>query len=188
MPPLPAEDQRTLQATGARRKAPRVPSRTSVVETLRALGNEGGGLVALLDADAIGGERHLLSAWAHLGRARARGEGRLRDRAAEFALYVAGDDQLPRALAKVGVSDSTEGFVLVAEKPRSVSQLLIRFDLDPDPTVYPRPPGESTLERLGITESDRATVSRSSWEGLILERVALIELTAPHAGSPGAKH
>jgi tRNA threonylcarbamoyladenosine modification (KEOPS) complex Cgi121 subunit len=150
--------------------------RSEIVQTLRRLAEESPKLVALFDARAIAGERHLLSAWAHRERARARGEARLRDRAAELALFVAGDDQLPRALGKVGVGDETERFVLVAEKPRSVSETLASFDLEEDPKAYPKAPDETTLERLGIGEAERGTIPRAGWEGLVLERVALVDM------------
>ena len=187
MPPLPPPEDRTLRAVGARRSAPGVPSVGSIVATLRALAQESGGLVALFDAGAIAGERHLFSAWAHLGRARGRGETRLRDRGAELALFVAGDDQLPRALAKVGVSAGTEEFVLVAEKPLDPATLLARFDLVPADDVYPRPPTAGTLERLGITTGERTTVPTAAWEGLVLERVAMVELTPPAGRAPTKK-
>ena len=188
MTPLPPPEERTLRAAGARRVRPGVPSTAAIVATLRALSKESPALVALLDARAIAGERHLLSAWAHLGRARGRSEGRLRDRGAEFALYVAGDDQLPRALAKVGVSDSTEQFVLVAERPLDPVELLPRFELEPDPAAFPRPVDEALLERLGIEEAERRAVPPAAWEGLVLERVALLELSAPAAHPAPTKH
>ena len=175
-PPLPAPESRTLQAIGARRESPGAPDLPTLIRTLRAVGAEGEGLVMLFDARSIAGEAHLLSAWAHLGRARARGEARLRDRGAELALYVAGDDLLPRALAKVGVSPETETFVLVAERPRSVPTLLETFGLVADPSVYPRAPDETTLDRLGIDAQARSAVPRAAWDGLVLERVALLEL------------
>ncbi|MGP8135074.1 MAG: KEOPS complex subunit Cgi121, partial [Thermoplasmata archaeon] len=137
MPPLPAPEERALRAVGARRRAPGAPTVPEVIRTLRGIAQESPALVALFDGDAIAGERHLLSAWAHLGRSRGRGEARLRDRGAEFALYVAGDDQLPRALAKVGVTDATERCVLVAERPLDPVALLERFSLVADPSAYP---------------------------------------------------
>ena len=165
-----------------------MPSTADLVRTLRALAQETEALVALFDADAIAGERHLLSAWAHLGRARGRGEARLRERGAEFALYVAGEDQLPRALARVGVTDASERFVVVAERPGDPAVLLDRFRLVPDPTAYPRPVEARTLDRLGITEVERATVPTTAWEGLVLERVALVDLTAAGGRASAAKH
>jgi tRNA threonylcarbamoyladenosine modification (KEOPS) complex Cgi121 subunit len=174
--PLPPLDTRTLQATGARRTRAGEPDAGELVRRLRREGTAGEGIVMLFDARAIAGEAHLLSAWAHLGRARARGEARLRDRGAELALYVAGDDQLPRALAKVGVGPDTEAFVLVAERPRVLDDLLAAFGLEPSPPAYPRAADETTLDRLGIGPADRSAVPRGAWDGLVLERVALLEL------------
>ncbi|HXY47248.1 MAG TPA: KEOPS complex subunit Cgi121 [Thermoplasmata archaeon] len=181
--PLPPPEERALRAVGARRRVPRTPSISEIIGTLRELNRDAESLVALFDACAIAGERHLLSAWAHLGRARSRGEARLRDRGAELALYVAGDDQLPRALAKVGISESTDQFVLVVERPREPAELLSRFGLIEDPSVYPRPPDASTLDRLGIGPDERSAVSAAAWEGLVLERVAMLDLTVPSGRS-----
>jgi len=188
MVPLPSPEERPIRAVGARRARTGCPTTLMIVRTLREIAKESPALVALFDARAVAGERHLLSAWAHLGRARGRGETRLRDRGAEFALYVAGDDQLPRALAKVGVSDSTEQFVLVTERSQDPVALLNRFELTPDPSAYPRPVDESVLERLGIESAERSAVPASGWEGLVLERVALLDLSAPAAHPPSQKH
>ncbi len=183
--PLPPPEERALRAAGARRAAGGAPSSGELVKALRTLAGEGGGLVALLDAEAIAGERHLFSAWAHLGRSRQRGGARLRDPSAEFVLYVAGDDQLPRALAKVGVGEATQQFVVVAERPRDPDDLIRTFGLTPDPSAYPRPVTAALLERLGITAADRAAVPESAWEGLVLERVALVDLSSG-SGRPSA--
>jgi tRNA threonylcarbamoyladenosine modification (KEOPS) complex Cgi121 subunit len=188
LPPLPKPEERSLRAVGARRTAPGAPSTGDLVRTLRDLGRDSKTLVALFDAGAIAGERHLLSAWAHLGRSRGRGETRLRERGAEFALYVAGEDQLPRALARVGVTDATEQFVVVAERPLDPVELVTTFGLLPDPSAYPRPVEAGLLERLGITEVERAAVPPSAWEGLVLERVALVDLTTPSGHGTTAKH
>ncbi|HTS33574.1 MAG TPA: KEOPS complex subunit Cgi121 [Thermoplasmata archaeon] len=188
MPPLPPPSERTLQAAGARRPAPGSPTTGELVKLLRTVSQETPSLAAVFDARSIAGERHLLSAWAHLGRSRGRGEPRLRDRGAEYALYVAGDDQLPRALAKVGVSDSTTEMVVVTERPLEPAQLIERLRLEPSPASYPRPADEETLERLGVAALERASVPRAAWEGLVLERVALVDLTAPAGHGTTAKH
>jgi tRNA threonylcarbamoyladenosine modification (KEOPS) complex Cgi121 subunit len=186
--PLPPEAERTLRAAGGRRRAVGRPDVATIVRTLRELGRDSDALVALFDARSIAGERHLYSAWAHLGRSRGRGEARLRDRGAELALFVSGDDQLPRALEKVGVGPSTEQVVLVAERPLDPAELLDRFELDPDPTAYPRAADATTLDRLGISVEERTGLPASSWEGLVLERVALVELAAPARHAPSEKH
>ncbi len=46
-----------------------------------------------------------------------------------------------------------------------------------DRSVFPRPPTEATLDRLEISSEDRQTVPPAQWEGLVLERVALVDLT-----------
>ena len=183
MVPLPPAESRNLWAVGARRKRAGVPEAEILVQALRAASQGNEALIALLDAGGVAGERHLLSAWAHLGRARQRGEVRLRDRGAEFLLFVAGDDQLPRALQKIGIGPATEEFVLVGERPREVAPLLERFGLVEDPSVYPRPPTEATLDRLGITPEERSVVPSTAWEGLVLERVALLEMSAAKSGT-----
>ncbi|HTT26564.1 MAG TPA: KEOPS complex subunit Cgi121 [Thermoplasmata archaeon] len=184
MTPLPPAESRPLWAVGARRAVPGNPSLSDLVARLRKLSASAEPLVALLDARGVVGERHLLSAWAHLGRSRARGETRLRDRGAEFLLFVAGDDQLPRALAKVGVASDTERFVLVGERPREPGPLLGEFGLVEDADAYPRAAGAEALDRLGISEEERRPMPPDAWEGLVLERVALLELSAAH-GAPG---
>jgi tRNA threonylcarbamoyladenosine modification (KEOPS) complex Cgi121 subunit len=188
MVPIPAAGARTLWVVGAARLAPGKPTRSQLIETLRALGKAGPELVAVFDARSVASERHLLSAWAHLGRSRARGEERLRDRSAELALFVAGDDQLPRALQKVGFQNDTEAFVVVGERPRVSSEVLAALGLREDPAAYPRPLTVATLDRLGIVADDRQAVPESAWEGLVLERIAMLELTAGHApGRPSAQ-
>ncbi len=187
MPPLPPVEDRTLRAVGARRRRPGAPDVATLVRTLREVARESEALVAVFDARAIAGERHLYSAWAHLGRSRGRGEARLRERGAELALYVAGDDQLPRALEKVGVSAGSEAFVVVAEKPLEPAKLLDRFELVGDASVYPRDPDAATLDRLGIGAAERSAVPPAAWEGLVLERVALVELSAPAGRAPAPK-
>jgi tRNA threonylcarbamoyladenosine modification (KEOPS) complex Cgi121 subunit len=187
--PLPPPSESPLWAVGARRASPPGPDRAALIASLRRLAGESDALVAVFDARAIAGERHLLSAWAHLGRSRNRAEPRLRDRGAEFALYVAGDDQLPRALAKVGFAADTERFVVVGEKARDRGSTLAALGLAEDPTAYPRPVDEGLLDRLGIVPAERTAVPRAMWEGLVLERVALLDLSPPakSGGGPTAR-
>jgi len=44
------------------------------------------------------------------------------------------------------------------------------------------------LARLGIADEERDAVSPSSWEGLVLERVALLELSAAKGAVATPKH
>jgi tRNA threonylcarbamoyladenosine modification (KEOPS) complex Cgi121 subunit len=187
MSPVPPEATRSLLVTGARRATEGTPTSEQLVSRLRAESTSSPSLVALFDAEGIGGERHLLSAWAHLGRSRSRGESRLRDRGAELALYVSGEEQFPRALARIGIGPTTQQFVLVAERPRELAPLLERFGLVADPTAYPRAVSQKTLERLGITAAEFTHVDPERWEGLVLERVAFVDLVPARAPGGEAK-
>ncbi|MGI0130418.1 MAG: KEOPS complex subunit Cgi121 [Thermoplasmata archaeon] len=180
MTPIPKPEGLPIWAVGARRATPGTPGSSELVALVRQESRTGDALLALLDARGVLGLRHLLSAWAHLGRARERGQSRLRDRGAEFLLFVAGDDQLPRAITKVGVQPDTEEFVVVGEKPRTPGPLLAAWALKEAPDVYPRASSASALDRLGILEAERGIVAAAQWEGLVLERVALLEMSAPH--------
>lgn len=131
----------------------------------------------LVDAEAIAGERHVATALARAERARRLGSAHLQDPSAEFALYLAGSDQLPEALQRVGVSASTRQFVLV-ESPAllALEEVSSRLELESDPTAYPRSPGEKTLERLGLGPEDLRTVPREGWELLAIEAGAWVDL------------
>jgi hypothetical protein len=76
----------------------------------------------------------------------------------------------------------------VAERPHEPAVLLERFELTADPSAYPRPVDAEVLERLGIEAAERSAVPPSGWEGLVLERVALLDLSAPAAHTSPAKH
>ncbi|MGI0068035.1 MAG: hypothetical protein ACREB9_06435, partial [Thermoplasmata archaeon] len=65
-----------------------------------------------------------------------------------------------------------------------LEELLTALGLLADTTAFPREPNEETLERLGISAAERATVPRSAWEGLVLERVALVDLAPAGTASP----
>jgi len=93
----------------------------------------------------------------------------------------------PRALARVGVSDTTDQFVLVTERPRPVPPLLEALRLTEDPSAYPRSVTAEQLERLGVGAVERTVVPQAGWEGLVLERVALLDLEAPKHSEPISK-
>jgi hypothetical protein len=73
--------------------------------------------------------------------------------------------------------------VLLVERPREPEATLGAFGLVRDDSIYPRPPTETTLTRLGVSAAERNAVPDSAWEGLVLERVALLELSSAHAAA-----
>jgi hypothetical protein len=78
--------------------------------------------------------------------------------------------------------------VVVAERPLDPNALLEKFGLEPYPAAYPKPVDAAMLDRLGIGAAERSAVPEPNWEGLVLERVALVDLTAPAGHGSTAKH
>ncbi len=140
-------------------------------------------LTQLVDAHAVAGERHLASALARAARARAEGRSHLADPGAEFLLYLSGTDQFPGAVARAGIRDDSREMVLVLSPPGDVHGLLVRTELEEDPSVYPRTPDEAVLERVGVERASLQRVSRDRWELLAIEVGALVDL--PRAGGQG---
>ncbi len=174
-------------AVGARR-APsdhRGPEelRAALREAVRLLRPDPEAMTQLVDAAAVAGERHLAAALARAARARAKGRAHLSDPGAEFLLYLAGSDQFPEAVQRAGVRAETREVVLVLSPPGPLHGLLVRAGLEEDPSVYPRPPTEEVLARLGLDPAAHERVPRGSWELLAIEAGAMVEL--PRGG--GAK-
>lgn len=140
-------------------------------------------LTQLVDARAVAGERHLASALARAARARAQGRSHLADPGAEFLLYLSGTDQFPGAVARAGIRDDSRELVLVLSPPGDVHGLLVRTELEEDPSVFPRAPDEAVLERVGIDRASLQLVPRGRWELLAIEAGALVDL--PRAGGQG---
>lgn len=145
-------------------------------------GEEGKGWAQLLDADSVAGARHLASAVLHAERARQEGRAHLTDPGAELALYLAGWDQLPPALGRVGLREDSHSFVVVTSPGEWASPLLEALNLEPDPEAFPRAPSERTMARLGFSSADLRSAPPERWELLALELVALTDLpgSGPH--------
>ena len=136
-------------------------------------------IVQLFDAEAIAGRLHLASALGRARRARARGTAVLSDPGAELVLFVAGSDQLPEALRRVGIGPSTREIVLVSAPTlplEEAASALRAAGLEPVPGIYPRPPARATLVRLGIDPRAAELLPPERWEALVVEAGAMVEL------------
>lgn len=131
----------------------------------------------VFDAAAVAGKVHLESAVARAARARARGRPRLSDAGAEVALFLAGTDQLPEALRRVGVGPDSRSVVLLLSPPRAAAELVSRLGMREDGSVYPRPATRATLLRLGLDAADLDSVGPERWEALAVEGGARVELS-----------
>ena len=137
--------------------------------------------VQALDADAVCGLAHLLSALAHAHRAFGRGRNLSRTLEVEWALCAAGVRQVGPALQRVGVREGTtrfamlvtyEGELVLADD--AAAALLAGVGLRPDDGALEFRP--EALRRLGVTDAELAAVPRERWLDLALERVALLDL------------
>jgi len=133
-------------------------------------------MLQMFDARAVAGQRHVASAFLHAKRALDEGRARLKDLGASMALYLAGIDQLERALKRVGLSDDTRRFVIVVSPARELDTVLDALHLSRTPEMFTPGPTEDTMERLGIEKSLLSAVPREEWELLALENVALVDL------------
>ena len=134
-----------------------------------------------LDADAVCGLAHLLSALAHAHRAFERGKNLARTLEVEWVLCAAGVRQVGPALQRVGVRRGTARFALLVTYEGELSladdaaaALLEGAGLRPDDGALEFRP--EALRRLGVTDAELAAVPRERWQGLALERVALLDL------------
>lgn len=168
----------TFSALGVRKGDP-PPSSTLLVARLSMLNRAGrpaSGWLQLVDAEVVAGPAHLALALLRAERARHRGTTRLSDPGANFLCFLAGTDQFSEAVERAGVREGDQELVLVSSPSRELEPVAWELGLLPDATVYPRPPREAGLLRLGVPPEMLASVERERWELLALEQSALADL------------
>ena len=125
--------------------------------------------VQLLRADRVYGADHLRHAAALAARAIAEGRARTNDVATETLLYAAGERQIGKALAFLGIVEGVRAVAAVSWGPAWTPPAGWTRDdaaLDGGPAV---------LDAFGIGEAERAMLPRERWGDLVLERVALTD-------------
>ncbi len=134
-----------------------------------------------LDADAVCGREHVVSALLHARHASEAGRGLARTLETEWALCVAGVRQVGVALERAGVRKGTSRFAIMllfegdALPPEeAVAAFLRGMRLERDDCVLE--PKEEALRRLGVGDAELRAVPRDRWTELALERVALLDL------------
>jgi len=164
-PPVRFEDVKGAHFVGARGKPP------GLKRALAAVGSaerRHGVRITVVDARAVCGAAHLASAVHHARGAAAAGEARARDPRVEIMLYLSGQRQIEKALARAGVGAATSAFGFVAEgragsAGRALAEALSSLSLARDDTVLapsraklrrvlggPPPPGTSDFEALAL--------------------------------------
>jgi len=141
-------------------------------------------IIQLFNADHIYGKDHLLSAFEHAQRAFEQKNMIADTLSMEILLYASGEYQIMNGLAKLGIKEDSNNFVFIisgnASKPDNViDDLLLKFktidlELKRDDTLLIGDP--KTLEQLGITSEELASIPKERWLELVLEKVALLDI------------
>jgi KEOPS complex subunit Cgi121 len=141
--------------------------------------------IQALNADAVYGTQHLLSAAEHALRSFTQGTNATNSLALEIMLYAAGERQIQKAIKKMGVRTGRQAiaFVLVDQREKKgeakvyepvIQRLLSLFQMTPDESVLK---GDlDTLKHFGITEKELRTVPKEKHGDLILEKVAMVDV------------
>jgi tRNA threonylcarbamoyladenosine modification (KEOPS) complex Cgi121 subunit len=133
-------------------------------------------LLQMFDARAVASLRHVVSAFVHTRRSLEEGRARLKDPGAIMAIYMAGMDQLDRALERVGLRDDTSEIVIAASPARDLDRLIKDIGLTVAHEVIPVMPSAETMKRLGVEEREYLPLVQDKWELIILENVAAVDL------------
>lgn len=147
------------------------------IEVLLAALREEGAKAQLFDATRVAGADHLAAALAMSERAAARGESGARDAGLDFLRFLAGERQIARALAAMGVRPG-RGVIgaFVMDDGGALDRVAARFAWQrEDALLEPEARGglEHVLDAWGIPLAERAAVPRPV--DLVLERVALTD-------------
>lgn len=145
--------------------------RTAAIDLRALLAAVRGKPIQLLRADRVYGADHLRHAAALATRALAEGRARAADLPTETLVYAAGERQVQRALARLGLHDGAREIAAVAWDAGALDALAASQGWTRDDALLAG--DERALDAFGLHEVERAMLPRARWGELILERVAL---------------
>ena len=141
-------------------------------------------ILQALNADLIYGKDHVLSAVSHAQRAFKQHTNATNSLALEILLYAAGERQIQKAIAKMGVKQGKQSvvFVLVDTKKTLnrkaydavVDRLLEAFHFTRNDKVLEG--NSTTLKRFGITTQELRTIPKQKYGDVILEKIAMVDI------------
>jgi KEOPS complex subunit Cgi121 len=138
-------------------------------------------LIQIFDAELIYGENHLISAYEHAKRAMDRKSNTTNSLEMETLLYSSGERQLKLAIPKMGVKKGSVSIAIIfisetqsKNSDKLVSEFFKEFSLERDDSVLDG--NEVTLKKFGISENELKTVTKEKYGGLILEKVAMVDI------------
>lgn len=130
--------------------------------------------VQLVRADRVFGADHLRLA-ARLAEAAFReSRARTADLPTEALLYAAGERQVGKALAFLGLAPGVEGVAAVAWDAAALDAFAQREGWTRDDALLAG--GASVLDAFGVSAQERAMLPPARWDELVLERVALADV------------
>jgi KEOPS complex subunit Cgi121 len=157
------------------------------VKEIDTLGKTHKIMIQLINADLIFSKLHVISAVEHALRSFDHKDNATSSLNLELLLYLAGERQIHKAIKKVGITTHTTNFVIIivsdihnsnkydgklsntiSDSVLETTQLKqINVDISGD---------RSTLSRFGISDEDIDTIKPDQYEGLILEKIALVDI------------
>lgn len=154
----------------------------ALVALVGEVAREHGAAVQCMRADRLWSVAHLERACALAARAFAERRNRASEIGLEALCYAAGERQIERAIARLGLAPG-RGVPIAAvafgpRGPAALDALLSRTGWRVA-NVFDAPRGEDVLDALGVGADLRRSVPRERWGGLVLERVALVDLPKP---------
>lgn len=164
--------RRGAEFAGARLRPSQRPA--ELLERASAWGNAHGIEIQLVDARGVCRPLHLQASLLHAERAIARGRNRANTRATELLLWLAGERQIHRAIARLGVKRSTRSVAVICFAPGRLSRLLRHLGLLRDDRVLDATPQK--LRAQGFTQTAVRSLPKELWPLLVLERTARAEL------------
>ncbi|MCI0501773.1 MAG: KEOPS complex subunit Cgi121 [Epsilonproteobacteria bacterium] len=135
-------------------------------------------VIQVFNADMIFGDNHLVSAYEHAKRAFEQKTNTTNTLAMEILLYASGERQLKLAIPKIGIKKGQvdAAFIIIGDKitNKLIDDLLQELSLKRNDKVLE---GDiNTLKKFGLKESEIKTVSKDKYDGLILEKIALVDI------------
>ena len=157
-------------------------------DALKRLNGFPGVSVQVLNPDALAGEVHIITASRLAARAWARGEKIARSQATEFLLYASAERQIKSAIAGMGISKRSTGWVVIAlsdsiENLRSLGDELSKFGEEDDSLIDLTEEKITPLKKQFKIDDDEISIAErinatrmDAITSLVLERVALSDL------------
>ena len=158
-----------------------------VVNDLNELGRKTNVMIQLFNADLIFSKLHVVSAVEHAIRSFQQNQNATSTLALEVLLYIAGVRQIHKAIKKVGITNTIKEFIIVIAggikgvpgfdgklSNTLIDSVLTTTQLTQKNTEITG--NLSTLKKFGISNDEIKMVDPAQYEGLILEKIAMVDI------------